>query len=616
MRTIKKKVAKDSCNWAINGGKGSNETNLKISPDIARLFGVNPDTFSGTTDVEFYIYKEDFVKSLCRIFSKMPLAKTKTGKVFGFSQTLFFEDLTLIQDFFGQNAKTKKSAKLGKPTGHNFCLNFGSSDTFPIREFLLEKHSVLEFSKDGSDVVLHVTFSETVVESDESVDENDKKKTQIIFYGAPGTGKSHGVKAITGEHGDTELDNVFRTTFHPDTDYASFVGCYKPTKKEEIPTVLSLDALKEKIQNLKSAGQTFPEHKISARYWESIEKYTKTEIVSILDNASMYAEVGKGKAIGQFLAADKTAPITYEFVPQTFTNAYVYAYNHPKEDTYLVIEEINRGNCAQIFGDLFQLLDRKQDGVSEYSVIADTDLRKYLEQKLIDKKGIKNGKLILPSNLHILATMNTSDQSLFPIDSAFKRRWDWKYVPIEQPEVGEDGEPRKWKLVADNHWCYWWEFLSAINEQIEEATNSEDKQLGYFFTKPTAGDTIDADTFVSKVLFYLWNDVFKDEDSDIFKYRKLEGNWEVKGLEPKKNDLYFRSFVLGSNEVNEKLIHWFINNLLLSQSIVMLDDVRQDPVKTNEIAFMRPCVDVVDATPAPAAETTTETEPTTEGSGE
>ena len=603
---MKKIVAKDSCNWAINGGRPSNETNIKITPEIARLFDIDPDTFSGEKYVEFYVFKDDFIKSLCRIFSRMPLAKTRTGRVFGFSQTLFFEDLSLIENFFGTNAKVKKSATLGKPKDHNYCLNFGPNDSFPLREFLLEKVSVLDFSIDGTDVVLRVTFSDTDADTFESVDEKDKKKTQIIYYGAPGTGKSHCVKALTGENNDKELKNVFRTTFHPDTDYAAFVGCYKPKPKAEIPTDLSLEALKEKIQDLKSMGQTFPEHKIAAKYWKSLEKFSKDDIVSILDKASMYTEVGKGKAIGQFLAADKAPLITYEFVPQTFTDAYVYAYNHPQKDTYLVIEEINRGNCAQIFGDLFQLLDRKSDGTSEYSVIADADLKDYLELKLEDKKGIKDGKLNLPSNLHILATMNTSDQSLFPIDSAFKRRWDWKYVPIEQPEVGEVGEPRKWKIVADNHWCYWWEFLSAINEQIEDTTHSEDKQLGYFFTKPTSEDAIDADTFVSKVLFYLWNDVFKDEDSDIFKFKKLEGIWEVRDLEPKKTDLYFRSFILDSNNVNAKLVRWFINNLLQTHKVVKLDDERQDPVKTNDIAYMRPCTKEAVATSTSPAEPTPE----------
>lgn len=605
MSSIKKTVAKDSCNWAISGGAPSNETNIKINKEIVSLLGVNAETYTSPVNVEFYIYKRDFVESLCRIFAKMPLIKSKTGKVFYFDHKEFLKDMELIEGFFGVKDKVKKTASLCKPQKHNFCLNFGSGDTFPIREFLLEKHSVLEFSQNSGEVDLHVIFSEKVDTKDRVGEEDVKgaKTNQVIFYGAPGTGKSNGIKTLTGEFDGKEHPNVYRTTFHPDSDYASFVGCYKPIKKWEAPRELSLTSLQERINELKLCGEAFPEHKVAARYWESFEKHSKSDILTILDKATMYSEISKGKAIGRYLAADKTAPITYEFVPQVFTKAYVYAYNTGL-DTYLVIEEINRGNCAQIFGDLFQLLDRRPDGKSEYSVIADTELRQYLERELKNKDGIKDGKLILPSNLHILATMNTSDQSLFPIDSAFKRRWNWKYVPIEQPE----DESRKWKIVANNHWCYWWEFLLAINEQIEDATNSEDKQLGYFFVKPTDGEIIKAETFVSKILFYLWNDVFKDEDSDIFKFKKLEGNWEVKELIQQKSDLYFRSFITGGNEFNEKLVHWFINNLLQTHNVVMLDDIRQNPVKSKDIAFMRPCKEDDPSTDltVPNEETTTE----------
>lgn len=140
-------------------------------------------------------------------------------------------------------------------------------------------------------------------------------------------------------------------------------------------------------------------------------------------------EVKKEKTNDQ----EEEKELGYSFVPQVFTKAYIRAYNSKKDNTmsnaeknvYLIIEEINRGNCAQIFGDLFQLLDRK-DGVSEFPVIPDTELVNYL-----NKQGIPGNTLRLPENLHILATMNTSDQSLFPMDSAFKRRWEMEYIPID-----------------------------------------------------------------------------------------------------------------------------------------------------------------------------------------
>lgn len=278
---------------------------------------------------------------------------------------------------------------------------------------------------------------------------------QQIFYGAPGTGKSHKAKKITGELDDAgnehEKTNVFRTTFHPDTDYATFVGCYKPITKE-VPVFSTTD--------------------------------------------------------GKLLRHEEQ--ITYEFVPQAFTDAYIYAYNHPEEATYLVIEEINRGNCAQIFGDLFQLLDRKADGTSEYTIKADKDLAKYLmngkdkdgNDVLENKEGIKDGKLRLPANLSILATMNTSDQSLFPMDSAFKRRWDWEYIPISYTE------PKSSAFMINVGDRYSWvEFIKQVNKRIFTLTQSEDKELGNFFIK----DSIDAEQFKSKVMFYLWYEVLRDE---------------------------------------------------------------------------------------------------------
>lgn len=269
---------------------------------------------------------------------------------------------------------------------------------------------------------------------------SDNISRQIIYFGAPGTGKSHKVREIIGE--ETNQPNVFRTTFHPDTDYASFVGCYKPSMR---PTT--------------SAEKTL---------------------------------------------TGKDEEIAYSFVPQVFTDAYVYAYKHPAETTYLVLEEINRGNCAQIFGDLFQLLDRK-DGVSEYKIKADNDLAKYLVAQLGEEsEGIKDGKLCLPANLSILATMNTSDQSLFPMDSAFKRRWEWEYVPIN---YSADILSGSFDITIGEKVYSWVEFIQSVNKHIFDLTQSEDKQMGNFFIK----HSVDESEFKSKVMFYLWYEVLRDE---------------------------------------------------------------------------------------------------------
>lgn len=286
---------------------------------------------------------------------------------------------------------------------------------------------------------------------------------QQIFYGAPGTGKSHTIEEETKE------EDVIRITFHPDTDYSTFVGAYKPT----------------------------------------------TALLPICD------ELGQPMKIGATTLHKEQ--IVYEFVAQSFLQAYVNAWKKYDEGDkqYLVIEEINRGNCAQIFGDLFQLLDRNDYGFSDYPIKADADMKRQLQKAFAglsiaqrDKvNAMYEGKdvvsqvlcgdiLLLPSNLYIWATMNTSDQSLFPIDSAFKRRWDWTYMPISDAE-------KNWIIEVDGNNYDWWLFLEKINEKIGSTTNSEDKKLGYFFCKAQDG-IISAKTFVGKVIFYLWNDVFKD----------------------------------------------------------------------------------------------------------
>lgn len=325
---------------------------------------------------------------------------------------------------------------------------------FTIRNYLAGGYSDLHIKK-ANDGIFDVTVTNVTTPYDDGKEnrlENtsiiaDSHPIQKIFYGAPGTGKSHTV--------DTEYvkgNKCFRITFHPDTDYASFVGCYKPKM---------------------------------------------------------------GGATGE--------DITYSFVPQVFLNAYTYAWNHPDEPTYLVIEELNRGNCAQIFGDIFQLLDRQKaghPGYSKYTINADSDIATYLSGELEDKEryekaiceiyGLKEfdfSILALPSNLNILATMNTSDQSLFPIDSAFKRRWEMEYVGVNYA----DAEQFSVK-IDDAHKYSWADVLKGLNGYIKQEKHSTNKILGNRFVQADENNVISSVAFRDKVLFFLFNDVFKDED--------------------------------------------------------------------------------------------------------
>lgn len=352
-------------------------------------------------------------------------------------------------------------------------------------------------------------------------EKRDITSFQQIFYGAPGTGKSHTINE------KTEGESVIRTTFHPDSDYSTFVGAYKPTM----------------------------------------------DLLPICD------ELGQPMKIGSTVLHKEQ--IIYEFVDQAFLQAYVQAWKFYAENSdtakkqYLIIEEINRGNCAQIFGDLFQLLDRNDSGFSVYPINADKDMKKQLAKafkkdgvtltipnadkinalykgKDIVSKVLSGDILVLPNNLYIWATMNTSDQSLFPIDSAFKRRWEWQYMPIGKG-YDENGQEIKWAIEGATKKFSWWSFLKKINAQIGEATQSEDKKLGFFFCKATDG-VISAEKFVGKVIFYLWNDVFKNNgfEGPIFK--------DVDGTELSFAKFY-KSDMKGNAIVQKDKVELFLNNL-------------------------------------------------------
>ncbi|MBU2902940.1 AAA family ATPase [Maribacter dokdonensis] len=270
--------------------------------------------------------------------------------------------------------------------------------------------------------------------------------SQRIYYGAPGTGKSHKVKEILkGKEARTK-----RVTFHPEYDYASFIGGFKPISEKD--AVSGLDEIK------------------------------------------------------------------YKFVPQIFTNIYIDAWQNEFQDYFLVIEEINRGNCAEIFGDTFQLLDEG------YEITPSNELASHLDKELTKKgyDGFTNGKMQLPSNLSLLATMNTSDQSLFPMDSAFKRRWDWEYIPICYTPIDDFKKKNvsfDFKIdIADGNEYSWIKFIEKINLNHIKINQSlgMDKCIGNYFIKPDTGKTISLNPFLNKVIFYLWNDVFKDEENKVF----------------------------------------------------------------------------------------------------
>ena len=448
-----------------------------------------------------------------------------------------------ISEKYSQFANKQIELKLSEPTGRNDRKAYANGDhgLSAIKDFFIYdlkltaqntgdyfaiyKASELEYYLYYIPRLLHDNFIKLFESVTPSVSthrefvhaqlDKDSNK-QIIYYGAPGTGKSFEINRIT------KNKEVIRTTFHPDSDYSTFVGAYKPTSIE------------------------VPVRDVTGKV--------------IIEN-------------GQKVTENR---IVYEFVEQAFLQAYIKAWDayakaaegEKAEEQYLVIEEINRGNCAQIFGDLFQLLDRNGYGFSDYPIQADKDMKKQLGKafsgktianaerinsiygKDIVSKVLSGDILLLPDNLYIWATMNTSDQSLFPIDSAFKRRWDWKYMPI--CEGKENGVSLGWRIKVNGKLYDWWQFVEKINAEINEQTKSEDKKLGYFFCKAQDG-VVKAETFVSKVIFYLWNDVFKDQafGSDIFR----DG----------EEELTFNSFydvdANGKAVIKEDKVELFLQNL-------------------------------------------------------
>lgn len=270
-----------------------------------------------------------------------------------------------------------------------------------------------------------------------------KKKVyplQVMYYGAPGTGKSYRIASLIKESypGYTEYDDnpyVFRTTIYRDYSYYDFVGNIMPVTKE-------------------------------------------------------------GK-------------VSYEFVPGIFTTALCTALRTQDRniDVYLILEEMSRGDIASIFGDIFQLLDRNDDGKSMYGIN-----NKSIYEYLILNDVIKAGhKIIIPSNLHIIGTVNTSDQNVNVIDTAFKRRFDFKYIGVDPiPVDGKDDEyVNNFDIKFTNSDTYEWvKLYQAINHIIiNDLGLAEDKQLGPFFLKDKRDNDANREQVADKLLHYLWQDV-------------------------------------------------------------------------------------------------------------
>ncbi|MER2997387.1 AAA family ATPase [Pontibacter populi] len=289
-----------------------------------------------------------------------------------------------------------------------------------------------------------------------------------IVYGAPGTGKSNYLDAKANAL--FAEDNRLRVTFYPDYSYSKFVGTYKP-----VPVY-----------------KTVPSADNSVYYdYERREHTGETRREPIID---------------------------YKFVPGPFLTQLVKALKSPSEPVLLQIEEVNRANAAAVFGEVFQLLDR-DNGRSCYSVGLSKEAMKYIQDEV---EGFCSETVSLPSNLYLWATMNSADQGVLPLDSAFKRRWVFKYLPLNR----NAGVISDWSFNISGVEFSWALLREIINTKLASEKVSEDKLLGPFFISRSV--LSDTDAVISNLLLYLREDVVRHKPSVLF--NDIDGSYNLSKL--------------------------------------------------------------------------------------
>ncbi|MDE8054448.1 hypothetical protein PT047_01755 [Erysipelothrix rhusiopathiae] len=409
---------------------------------------------------------------------------------------------------------------------------------------------------------LIINTDENNESSDISVKMNINYKTNVenlyprnrILFGAPGTGKSYTLnneKKELLERG--KEDDYERVTFHPDYSYANFVGTYKPvmvedtsqsnseTNDEYVISVLT-DIKKSAEEKYDLLHEKFKDDELM-RLPLLLGLYTDDEFIP--SNESCISEAGcfeeeriLGNSIRPYINLAKTTSskkdISYEYVPGPFMRILVKALKNAMTDEQrpflLIIEEINRANVSAVFGEVFQLLDRDNDGVSEYKIATTNDMRRYLSEQLnVSESDVETIKI--PNNLFIWSTMNSADQGVFPMDTAFKRRWDFTYLGIDDSDEKIRG---KYVLLADDcsQKVEWNKLRKAINNFLAKEKINEDKLLGpYFISKSIIepnGDEIDRikfiNTFKNKVIMYLFEDAARQKRSKLFEGCLLNNN--------------------------------------------------------------------------------------------
>lgn len=439
---------------------------------------------------------------------------------------------------------------------------FGETEQQALERYLRE---IKKHSTDNSQQLSGIQSNHVQSTNFKSWLQNSLSRNQIVF-GAPGTGKSFKInedrKKLLGLRAD---DDYERVTFHPDYSYANFVGTYKPVMKANnnqttldpdtsfILSVLEDNALTDQ-QKYDQLYEIFNKKKQLTSLPVLMGMICNAEQVKTkLSDGSASAdnnqpELNKGKALRKFVKpanmheSNSSGGISYEYVPGPFMRMYVKAMKNVRDVTnelddprpfLLIIEEINRANVATVFGEIFQLLDRNDDNVSEYPIQTSEDIRNYLAKELGGNPS-DYAQIRIPDNMFIWATMNSADQGVFPMDTAFKRRWDFIYLGIDDKVTEIQDNQVKIKVGNTEKNIKWNALRQAINEFLAKEKINEDKQLGPYFisrkiTVPAnGGNIIDTEAFnrvfKQKVIPYLFDDAAKQKRSKIFEGIPNEAN--------------------------------------------------------------------------------------------
>ena len=391
---------------------------------------------------------------------------------------------------------------------------------------------------------------------------NDEWKRKVIEFlcktSVPGVYATNGLISLAAK--DVGLDNYsFAHVLNLIMPNDAIVETIEDDSGEEI--VKALNGFNKVVYGTPGCGKSFfVENSLLGSNNYTVNGVTYKGLGVKASNrfrTTFYQDYSNTDFVGQVMPKIEDGNVTYEFHPGPFSDALLSAIKDNEEPVALIIEELNRGNAASIFGDIFQLLDRDITGASRYHIV-NNNIKNYINSKLKEehKESLFIDNISIPSNLFIIATMNTSDQNVFTLDTAFKRRWKFEKLRNSFAE-----HTYKDYIVPGTD-CRWEDFVNSINNFIissSDVINGEDKQLGVYFVDSSMllepnenrDNKLKIKEFAYKVLEYLWDDVSKYSRNKWFKgFKSLDDlleEYENKASEEKSLEV-FADGIFGENE--------------------------------------------------------------------